>query len=88
MRELFLCETLPDGRQFCVAPLSRDTFEANQAYDLGDDAGYFIYEYDTGNPHAGIEILGKAASWEAAVRLMDIYAMAARSGDIGRSEAA
>lgn len=78
MREFFFCERLPDGREFCVAPVSRDTFEANGAYDLGDDGGYFIYEYDTKNPHAGIEILGKAASYEAAVRLMDIYTMAAR----------
>lgn len=86
MREFFFCERLPDGREFCVAPVSRDTFEANRAHDLGDDDGYFIYEYDTKNPHAGIEILGKAASYEAAVRLMDIYTLAAkRSTDEARA---
>jgi hypothetical protein len=40
---------------------------------LGDDTGYFIYEYDAGQPSAGIEILAKAVSYEAAVRLVDIY---------------
>ena len=70
---------LPDGREICVAPVSRDAFEANKAYDLGDDCGYFIYEYDCTRPAAGIEILAKAASYDAAVRLIDIYATASRT---------
>jgi hypothetical protein len=35
---------------------------------LGDDCGYFIYEFDTERPAAGIEILAKAASFEATER--------------------
>ena len=56
-----------------MAPISSDTFEANKAYALGDDSGYFIYEFDANRPASGIEILGKAVSYDAAVRLVDIF---------------
>ena len=62
-----------------MSPISADTFEANQAYPLGDDTGYFIYEYDADRPSAGIEILAKAASYDAAIRLVDIFIGAAIS---------
>lgn len=73
------CTPLPDGREICVSPVSRDAFEASNAYELGDDTGYFIYEFDTTRPSAGLEILAKAASYEAALRLIDIYATATKS---------
>jgi len=67
-------QSLPDGRSICIAPVSDEAFEANQAHALGANAGYFIYEYDAKQPHAGIEILAKAVSFDAASRLADIYA--------------
>jgi hypothetical protein len=70
---------LSDKRELCLAPISREAFEANEAHALGDDYGYFIYEFDTEHPAAGIEILGKALSYEAALRLIDIYMSAATS---------
>jgi hypothetical protein len=73
---------LSDKRELCLAPVSRDAFEANGAHALGDDCGYFIYEFDTERPSAGIEILAKAASYEAAVRLVDIYMSAAVSSGL------
>jgi hypothetical protein len=76
MRHFLFSVRLPDGREVCVAPVSTDTFEANKAYALGDDSGYFIYEFDADRPAAGIEILGKAASYEAAIRLVDIFLVA------------
>ena len=51
---------------------------ANKADALGDDSGYFIYEYDSGRPAAGIEILAKAASYDAAIRIVDIYTTVSR----------
>ena len=78
MRDLLFCAPTADGREVCIAPISSDTFEANQAYALGDDSGYFVYEIDAERPSAGIEILAKAASYEAALRLIDIYLMASR----------
>ena len=72
MSHVLFSSELPDGKQICIAPVSIDAFEANEAYALGDDTGYFIYERD-GRKSAGIEILGKAASYEAATRLVDIF---------------
>jgi len=78
MQNVLFSAPLPDGREICISPLSRDAYEANRADTLGDDSGYFIYEWDISRPHAGIEILAKALSVDAAMRLVDIYVMAAR----------
>jgi hypothetical protein len=77
MQHVLFSAQLVDGRQICVSPISSDTFETNKAQCLGDDSGYFIYEFDIHRPSAGIEILAKAMSYEAAVRLIDIYVLAA-----------
>jgi hypothetical protein len=77
MRHLLFSATTGDGKELCVSTLSIDAFEANGAYSLGDDTGYFIYECDPSHPAAGIEILGKAASYDAAMRLVDLYVLAA-----------
>jgi len=73
MQHVLFSTRLADGRVVCVSPISADTFEANKAHNLGDDTGYFIYEFDTCRPSAGIEILAKAMSFDAAVRLVDIF---------------
>ncbi len=78
MDNVLFSSELPDGREICVSPLSKDAFEANRAESLGDDSGYFIYEVDNSRPTSGIEILAKALSVDAAMRLIDIYVMAAR----------
>jgi hypothetical protein len=73
MENLCLCTPLGDGKEICVSPISRQTFEANELDALGDDCGYFIYEFDSRRPSAGIEVLAKVASYEAALRLLDIF---------------
>ena len=70
----------PDGREVCIAPVSSDAFDQNETDSLGDDSGYFIFEYDANRPASGIEILGKAASYDAALRLIDIFLAAQRGG--------
>jgi hypothetical protein len=77
MQHVLFSTRLADGREICVSPISADTFEANKAHSLGDDTGYFIYEFDTCRPSTGIEILAKAMSFDAAVRLVDIFVGAA-----------
>lgn len=81
MRHSLFSARLHDGRELCVSPVSPDAFRANKADVLGDDSGYFIYEFDAARPTAGIEILAKAISYDAAIRIVDIYlnASAARS---------
>jgi hypothetical protein len=76
MRHLLFSTRLPDGREVCVSPVSSDAFEASQAHALGDDSGYCIYESDIKNPESGIEILAKAASYAAAMRVIDIFVYA------------
>lgn len=56
-----------------MSPLSSATIRESGAASLGDDTGYFIYEVDDGKVTAGIQVLGKAASEEAAMRLVDIF---------------
>lgn len=77
MGHVLFSASLPDGREICISPLSRDAYEANRADHLGDDSGYFIYEVDNTRPYSGVEILAKALSVDAAMRLVDIYVMAA-----------
>lgn len=77
MQHVLFSTRLADGREVCVSPISVETFEANNAQALGDDTGYFIYEYDARRPSVGIEILAKAISFDAAVRLVDIFVGAA-----------
>jgi hypothetical protein len=60
-----------------MSPLSVETIHENAADNLGTEAGYFIYEVDEGRGSAGISILGKVASEEAAMRLIDIFLAAA-----------
>lgn len=62
-----------------MSPVTRDLFEANKAHELGDDFGYFIYEFDSKKPASNIEILAKAASYDAALRLIDLYFLATSS---------
>lgn len=73
MKPFLFSAHLPDGNEVCIASISHDAFCDNGVESLGDDTGYFIYEYDPRRQEAGIEILGKAASYDAAVRIMDIF---------------
>jgi hypothetical protein len=75
MRHILFRSKLADGRELCVSPVSRDAFDANKAESLGDDSGYFLYECDANRPLSGIEILAKAASADAAIRLFEIISM-------------
>ncbi len=73
MDDFAWCVRITPNRQICVSPLSSATVRENDATNLGDDTGYYIYEVDDSARSAGIHILGKAASEEAAMRLVDIF---------------
>jgi len=51
--------------------LPRTTYR-QAAKGLGGEYGYFVYEIDSRFPNAGIDVIAKAASLEAALRLFDI----------------
>jgi hypothetical protein len=74
MDDLIWSARISATRRICVSPLSSPTVQENGAAEnLGGDLGYFIYEIDEAHRASGISILGKAASEEAAMRLVDIF---------------
>lgn len=72
--DLFWSARISATRHICVSPLAPLTVQENSAAEnLGGDLGYFIYEIDDARGSAGVSILGKAASEDAAMRLVDIF---------------
>lgn len=69
---MFLTAKTEDGRTICISPLPGKTYKEAGGKGLGGEFGYFIYEVDTRQPSAGIEVIGKAASVEAALRMFEI----------------
>lgn len=78
MDDLLWCTRISATRQLCVSALSPVTVQENEIENLGSGHGYFIYEVEEGRTAGGISILGKAASEEAAMRLVNIF-LSARS---------
>ena len=71
-----------DGRAICASPLPMEVVKELAGYDVGDHSGYFLYEEDLNEPRAGIELLAKAASYEAAVSLMEMIESTRRAIDV------
>lgn len=71
MEDIFLSAEI-DGRTVCVSPIAKRTYLEAGGKGLGGDYGYFLYEYQSDNESAGIEILAKAKSIDAALRLFDM----------------
>jgi hypothetical protein len=71
MDDVFLTARIDEKRSVCISPLPAKTYK-EVGKGLGGEYGYFIYEVDSAQPQAGIEIIGKAASIEAALRLFEL----------------
>lgn len=76
MEDVFLQAQIDNHRSICISPLPAQTYKEAGAKGLGGDYGYFIYEIDTSRG-AGIEVIGKAASVEAALKIFEIISRAA-----------
>jgi hypothetical protein len=72
MDDFNLSVRIDDSRSICIAPLPARTYREAGAKGLGGEYGYFIFEVDETLPEAGINVIGKAASPEAALRLFDL----------------
>lgn len=55
-----------------MSPLTKKAYLAAGGKGMGGDFGYFVYEYETTNQRSGIEILAKARSVEAAIKLFNM----------------
>jgi len=71
MEDLFLTAEI-GPRTICLSSLARKSYIEAGGKGLGGDYGYFLYEFETANPQAGIQIIAKLASDEAAFRLFDL----------------
>lgn len=76
MDDIFLTARIDSNRSICISPLPRKTYKETGARGLGGEYGYFIYEMDSSRPGEGIEVIGKAASIEAALRIFDMISRA------------
>lgn len=69
---MFLSTPVEGNKTLCLSPLSARMYRDAGGRGLGGDYGYFIYEMDSDKPNAGIEVIAKAASEEAALRLYEL----------------
>lgn len=74
MEDIFLSASVDGRRTICLSPLSYRSYRDAGGKGLGGDYGYFIYEIDEGCPGAGIEVIAKAKSADAALRLYEMIA--------------
>jgi hypothetical protein len=72
MDDFSLSVRIDDSRSVCIAPLPKQTYREAGAKGLGGEYGYFIYEVDEAFPDHGINVIGKAASADAALRLFEL----------------
>ena len=68
MEDVFLKARIDENRSICISPLPSKTYKEAGGKGLGGEYGYFIYEV----VESGIEIIGKAASIEAATRIFEL----------------
>lgn len=71
--DLFAVERIDEHRRLCISSLSSLTVEEAKVHNLGTRRGYFIYEVDERPTGGGMQILAKAASLEAAFRLVELW---------------
>ena len=77
MDDVFLTARIDESRLLCISPLPAKTYKETGAKGLGGELGYFIYEVNDSKPSMGIEVIGKAASIEAALRIFEIVSRGA-----------
>jgi hypothetical protein len=72
MDQILASANLSSGKSIHVAALARQTIIDADAQHLGF-SGYFLFECTHTATANGITVLGKAASIEAALRLVDLW---------------
>lgn len=72
MDDILATAQLGNGRSVHIATLARQTIIDSGAEHLGF-TGYFLFEANECPGEKGISVLGKVSSFEAALRLIDIW---------------
>lgn len=71
MDDILASSDLGNGRSVHLASLSRETIVESRAEHLGFQ-GYFLFEVSDKPGASGINVLGKVASYDAAIRLIEL----------------
>jgi hypothetical protein len=71
--DLVVVERLSNSRSLCLSTLAYQTVVESEASHMGGDRGLFIYEMDENQGAAGVYILAKVASLDAAFRLINLW---------------
>lgn len=74
MDEILATAKIGEDRFLHIATLARQTIIDSGADHLGFN-GYFLFEASDGPGTRGISVLGKASSFDAAMRLADLFAI-------------
>lgn len=72
MDEILASARLGNGRSVHIATLARETIIHSGAEHLGFN-GFFLFEANDLPGETGINVLGKVCSFEAAIRLAEIW---------------
>lgn len=72
--DLFAIERINEHITLCLSHLAVKTVENSDVPALGSPRGYFIYEVDERPGIGGTRVLAKAASLDAAFRLLELWA--------------
>lgn len=75
--EFYIVSAIDGQRKLCISPLSKRALEDAEIRNLGGDRGYFVYELDERPFVGGVNVLAKAASFDAALRLAELFKAAA-----------
>ena len=67
-------KNLDNDRTLCIAPLT-DRLIARSGQELEDVSGYFLFSRRGSDDFAGVEIIARVASEEAAFSLRDMLGM-------------
>jgi len=78
MDDLCVVDRLDENRSICISTLAKTTIQDAEVANLGGDSGYFIYEVDERPVLGGIIVLAKAASEDAARRLIEMWSTGKR----------
>lgn len=70
----YFSKALDNDRMLCLAPMT-DRILARSGQKVEDVSGYFLYEQRSSDAFAGVEILARVASEEAAFALKQMLGM-------------
>jgi hypothetical protein len=70
----YFSKSLDNDRTLCIAPLT-DRLIERSGQEIEDVSGYFLFAHERADEIAGVEIIARVVSEEAAFALRDLFDM-------------